>query len=650
MKHSFFLPAVLSLFLSLPAFSQFIPVNPKMVTRLEAEFSVYEPDTTASAVLLFHGEDIMVRFNSDLEFIRETTVHDRYKILSDAGKQYADFNIIIDPEETVSDIKVETYNIEDGKLVKTKMSKKSVFKEKMTEKLDKITFAAENVKVGSVVDVYYVHTAPTIGIQDVYFQKEIPVNSEEVSVTYAEYLSYNRVQRGFITIEQGKDWRNTTISINGRGNLTYDMVTDKYKAKDVPALKRVPYLYCPEQFRSSVVYDVRGLAIPGVLYRTYGVSWDSVDAKFRELNFFSECYSKFRDMDGLKEAVEGVGEEEEKVVAVRRWINSKVAWNKKVRLRPDPVKKALKDGTASNAEINTLVASALNSIGFMVDPVLVKRRTSGFMVDYQVSIESFDTFILRVKSPEGNIWFLDAATPDGYLNVLPPDFLVSQGRLLPVSGPGQWVSVADACKGNSLMKTVRAEVSGDGTMRGAVAVIAKGECSYDVKKDYGSYDNEEGFIDDIANEEHLVVDEFRYNGEYSPGCEYEYTFEKDVEAGERIYLKPFLSPLNSHTAFSRETRNFPVEIPYPHTLSYSFMLSVPEGYEVEELPPVINYNKPSVGGKVQLMCRHTGGPVMVFYKFSLNTYIITAEHYQELREFWQAMASAEDCTIVLRKK
>ncbi|NJN35145.1 MAG: hypothetical protein HC817_13715, partial [Saprospiraceae bacterium] len=53
---------------------------------------------------------------------------------------------------------------------------------------------------------------------------------------------------------------------------------------------------------------------------------------------------------------------------------------------------------------------------------------------------------------------------------------------------------------------------------------------------------------------------------------------------ERIYLKPTLQSGWEKNPFVSEKRAYPVEMPYPINDLYSLILTIPEGYSVEELP------------------------------------------------------------------
>lgn len=96
-------------------------------------------------------------------------------------------------------------------------------------------------------------------------------------------------------------------------------------------------------------------------------------------------------------------------------------WDKNSRLVPDSAKDVLKKGSGSNADINALTASILNSLGYVAEPVLVRSRGNGILLDFHITMNAFNTFILRIRNADGSkSWFLDAAREEGGLNILNP--------------------------------------------------------------------------------------------------------------------------------------------------------------------------------------------------------------------------------------
>ena len=653
MKKILFLFAALAV--SFAAAAQKIPVDPKFgnVSDAEIDMTVYEPDTSAVAVMLYREytmELIISHITGGIS--KEITVHERIKVLKEEGKKFGDYSFLYvssnDLKEAYSGVKVETFNREGGKVVRTKMSKKFDFDEKYADEVRRRSFSAENVKVGSVIEVSYKFTSPRyFAIDDIDIQMTIPVNQAHIEVGHAEYFTVNRTQRGSVPTQYQSKSRIVSL---GSTSTSYQMDTDIFDAVDVPALPSESFSYCPEQYRASIVYDMSGVIIPGRVYESISMKWPDVDKAIRESDIVKVSQGKFRDIKELQAALEGVEGDEARIAAVRNFIVGKVKWDKKSLLVPDEARTVLKQGSGSDADINALTASALNTLGYTAEPVMVRSRDSGMLIDFHISLRSFDTFILRVSSPDDSkTWFLDAARDEGYLNVLDPMFLVDKARLIPFDGPGDWVDLTNLTR-SRVAEMVRMKMEADGTLTGNAHIAASNEDSYAIKHHYNDFDTEDAYLEEIESDENLEVTRFEIKNEYGPNVEVTYDFEKENEAGGLVYIQPILSQFHSASDFRKEERKLPVDFPFPESLTYSLSLEIPAGYAVEELPEKKVMNFPTLGGRIQFLCQQVGNNVSVTYRTSLDKVLILPDDYADLRLFWETAVGIEKSTIVLKKQ
>ena len=653
MKKIVFILAALAV--SVAAGAQRIPVDPKFgnVSDAEIDMTVYEPDTSAVAVMLYrqYAMDLVISGTTG-GIVKEITVHERIKVLKEEGKKFGDYSFLYlhsnNMKEDYSGVKVETYNRENGKVVRTKMSKKFDFDEKYSEDVRRRSFSAENVKVGSVIEVAYKFTSPRyFDIDDIDIQLTIPVNQAHIEVGHAEYFTVNRTQRGAVYSQHRKDNRLANL---GATSTTYNVELDIFDAVDVPALPSESHSFCPEQFRSSIVYDMSGVVIPGQVYQSISMKWPDVDKAIAESDIFKVCKGKFREAKELEAALAGVEGDEARIAAVRNFVAGKVKWDETSMLVPDGAREVLKQGSGSDADINALTASALNTIGYTAVPVMVRRRSSGMLIDFHISLRSFDTFILRVSTPDGKqSWFLDAAREEGYLNVLSPQFLVEKARVIPFDGPGEWADLTNLTRPR-VAEMVKMKMEPDGTLTGSAQIVGSNGDSYVIKANYNDFDTEDAFLEDIESDEHLEITSFDIKKEYGPSVELNYTFEKENDAGDLVYIQPILSEFHPASAFRKEERKLPVDFPFPESLVYSFSLEIPDGYVVEELPEKTLKVFPPVGGRVQLMAQQLGNSVSVNYRVTLDKMMILPEDYADLRLFWEAAVGVEKSTIVLKKQ
>lgn len=229
--------------------AQTIPVNKQFgkVSKEELGLSIYEPDTSAVALVLYENQDICIDFDENYDFYLTTKKHIRLKILKEEGLDRADFELIHlvagKLRETIRGIEVVTYNLKDGRIEESRMPKSAVYDEDYIDDYKKLTFSAVNVKVGSVIEVKYEISSNIYwDIDEVYFQKNIPVNCSECEIRIPKMFTFNKRVHGYHKVDYESDSSTSVISLRA-GSMPYEIQIDKFHVSDLPAFKKEPYVY-----------------------------------------------------------------------------------------------------------------------------------------------------------------------------------------------------------------------------------------------------------------------------------------------------------------------------------------------------------------------------------------------------------------------
>ena len=140
----------------LPVYSQKSPIKFGEIPMEDLKMNSYDKDSSAAAVVLVdYGEAyLQISMNNvTLNFER----HVRIKILNKEGLKWADVAVQLyrsgSAEEKIGSVKAATYNLENGKLVASAMSKDAVFKEKFNNYKNVQKFSLPNVKSLSVKSI-----------------------------------------------------------------------------------------------------------------------------------------------------------------------------------------------------------------------------------------------------------------------------------------------------------------------------------------------------------------------------------------------------------------------------------------------------------------------------------------------------------------
>ncbi|MEL7341425.1 MAG: transglutaminase, partial [Bacteroidota bacterium] len=158
MRFSIFARAAVCLLLCATCVSSLEAQNKKFlrfgkVDPAELTMESYELDAEAGAVILFEKEHVYFDVIKD-KFQLVFEVHRRVKIFSSSESDQANVEIpfySFNRMEEVTSVKGMTYNLEDGKIVESKLERDAVFLEDVSDYFSQKKFALPNVKDGSVI-------------------------------------------------------------------------------------------------------------------------------------------------------------------------------------------------------------------------------------------------------------------------------------------------------------------------------------------------------------------------------------------------------------------------------------------------------------------------------------------------------------------
>ena len=161
----------------------------------------YSIDSNANAVVIADIGTSEVIANSKGSFSLEFTHYRRVHILNKNGYDAA--NVVFelyndgDNEEKVDDLKGVTYNLENGKVVATKLDKNAMFKDKLSKKWEARKFTLSNVKEGSIIEFEYKTMSDFLfNVEPWEFQGDYPVLWSEYNFSKPEFLGYVPLSQG----------------------------------------------------------------------------------------------------------------------------------------------------------------------------------------------------------------------------------------------------------------------------------------------------------------------------------------------------------------------------------------------------------------------------------------------------------------------
>ena len=646
------------------------------IDKGDLEMKVYPLDSSAKAVVLGDKGFSTLKYDPNDGFYLSHTRHRRIKILTKEGYDLADVAVYLYERggsgEKLSSFKAATYNLENGKLKATKLGKKSKFKERYNENYTVEKFTFPDVKEGSVIEyTYNLRSDFIFNLQDWEFQSDIPAVWSEYVVEIPEFFTYRQFAQGFheMSVNNKTDARDKIVfrtkSRSGGNSSSYNVKTTfsqdeipysktvyHWRAEEVPAFKEEPYMASTENFISKIIFELASTQFPNSPIKRYMGTWSDVNRTF--LN--DEDFGKVLDgspflKERVASVIAGATTDAEKTIAILKDVRSSMTWNGNHRKYiTNTLRSAVKEGEGSSADINLLLINMLRKAGVRADPVLISTRGNGFVREQFALSSQFD-FVICAAEFDGKVVLLDATDRTLPGNLLPQRDLNGRGWRVSAINPG-WINLTSGGR-EMVLVTATMELTEDGMLKGATETAYNDYAARRARINYVK--NKEGYQEKVSEDMGWKINEMNLEGvkELDKPFVMKANIESDfgVESlGELVYINPFLSEQWEENPFKLESRQFPVDFISPIMETYMLTLTIPEGYEIDELPKSEVVKLPNGAGKFAYYMQQADNTISFRCTINLTKTLFTGPEYPYLRQFFTKIVEKEAEQIVLKKK
>lgn len=637
-------------------------------TKQELELKTYTPDSTASALYLAKTGYASYFYNDQQGFYINYEYLNRIKVLKQDGGDMANIEILyhyidgsVRNREEVFDISAQSFNLENGKIVKTKMPANLIFKERVSPNTMLVKFTIPNVKVGSVIEYKYkIHSEVLSSLSSWYGQASIPVVYSRYEVAIPEYFAFNLEMRGHgkLITERKPGIVNFTIGGNLGGAsqpLTVRTTELSFEGNNMEAVKADDYTWCPSDYRAHVDFEMSGYQFPGSLYKSFSSSWNDVDdmvindSSFGGLLNMKNPFSN--EMASLK--LETLPSIEDKVSAIFNLLNKKMKWNDKYKLWSDDIKKDISAGTGSNASINFVLMSMLRDAGISCTPTLLRTCDEGVLPLTHPSLSSFNTFVVRFIGSNNTPEYIDASCINGYINILPNILNVNRARILDknINESSRWANLTKLSKNMANYQLI-ASLDENGLIKGTRSAILMGQHALACRKSYNS-SSEAKFKSNIENALNVRINNLAIKNidKFAPDVTMKMDFEGDATVNDSIiYINPMIIPDKSENKFVQVDRKLPIEMSYPEECIINTTIAIPKGYIVEEMPKSQTFTLPNNAAKcIYSVSANSDNNITAQYRFILSKTLFAPEEYKLLKDFWSILVEKNNGMVVLKK-
>lgn len=635
------------------------------VSIKELEEKACPNDTTASAAILFNKAKTFFKYDNKFGFSIVTENSFRIKIYKKDGLNWANYKL---PYRTgydkLNDDRVEfsdgvTYNIENGKIVKTKLSREGVFKTAINKNWKEATITMPNVKVGSIIEFKYILISENIvEFPDFIFQYNIPVNSSEYNVDIPGFFVYKAVaKRPSEIISESNVTRGSLQFANEHSptttqSVSFEQQSNRHRAYYIPALKEEPFVDNIENYRISIQHELEKTQFYQEPVKDYSTTWEGVAKTiYLDKDFGKELKERDYITQDLARILKNVDSQTERLDVIFKFVQNKMNWDHKKGYYTDKgVKQAYIDGTGNDAEINFILIAMLNYAGIPTNPVLLSTLDNGVPIFPNRTIFNY---VIAAAEIDGKQILLDATNKYTTNNILPTYTLNWTGRLLREDGTSEIIKLEPKFSSKKVINMM-VSIGENGLLSGKYRVFRTDYEAFTFREKYAGI-NQQNYLEKVEND-FPGIQISDYNIENSKEVSkpvnenFNFTIDNQCEIiGDRIYINPQLFLAETKNPFVQEKRDYPIYFGYPTQEKFNINIEIPKGYAVESIPKAIKLQTRENIVSFTFNAEISNNTIQIAIVEDSNKQLVSSGVYPVLKDFYKQMIDKLNEKIVLKK-
>jgi hypothetical protein len=634
---------------------------------------------TSAVVVADVGKSEFIANTSQLSFSLIFTEKKRIKIINKNGFDAASITIPLyvydNKSEKLDYLDAYTYNIENGKVVGTKVVKSSIYSEKHDKNwiYNKFTFPA--LKEGSIIEYSYeIKSDFFFNLQPWTFQGEYPVLWSQYEAGIPEFYNYvilsqgyqpffikelEKLDKSFSFVERVE--RETTTdgappTSSGLNSLKLDGIIDHHTwvMKNVPALKEEAFTTTLGNAVAKIEFQLNMVVFPNSISKSYMSSWEKVAGDLMLASEFGGLIDRpnnWLDND-VNDIVKNAATQKQKAQKIYEYVRDNFTCNGTDGINvTNGLKDVFKNKSGSVAGINMLLIAMLKTQRINVNPVILSTRDHGFTHEFYPLINRYNYVIAKVVIDD-TITYLDATVRQLDFGTLPSGVYNGQAREITKDFAAEVYFSADSLKESGFTSVFVSNMQ-NGTVE-------------------GSFIHNFGVYESLKLREKMtktLMDDFKkslqqeYPGEITidniqidslkllnmpVAVKFDLKFKSFTEE-DIIYFNPMLGDAIKKNPFAAAERYYPVEMPYTIDDSYNLRMEIPTGYKVDELPKSVRFKFNEGEGMFEYLISSDNEIIQMRCRLILKKANFINEDYKSLREFYGLIVKKESEQIVFKK-
>jgi hypothetical protein len=603
------------------AYSQPAPARYGKIDMADLLMKVYDSDTTAEAVILCDYGSLNT---ATIDFTRLL----RIKILKKEGSDLVNKVFYI---PGTGSIRGCTYNLVDGEVVESKLKNESIFKEEVRDNYYRYRVTMPDVKVGSVVEISYTYP----GLPGEWsFQDKVPVRWSELRIPSSDIFSFQKIFYGF-----------EPFYINEPG---------RWVTKDMPAMHPEPFVNSINNYLNRAEIELTSIDVPGYM-RFFTTSWDAVNTYLNQSKYFGMATSMASFLGEDVRKIKALNLNDiDRMKAACDTIKKRVKWNDQKSLySTGDLAFAYKKGSGNCADVNLILVQLLKKLDFEAFPIALSTRDNGIISPSFPTIDKFNYVVAGVKY-NGKNYYFDATEKNLPPGMLPFRALNGRGRIIHAQF-SDWVDLTPAVdKKEVIFCDMKLDESGEIT--GKMTYTESDYAGYYLRNELLTHNSHDEYVKEIESEHPgLTVNNYAVENLDTIQKPAREIFDVNLSGyadmvGDMISISPMLIEKMDTNPFKLETRKYPIDYGHPMKTRYVLSLTVPQGYEVSEVPLPINLALPNKSGRFSYNVVVNGNTVQLITNFDINKSLFVESEYQLVKEFYNQVIAKQAEVIMLKKK
>ena len=569
-------------------------------------------------------------------------------------------------EEVLEDVEAATYNIDNGKIVATKLNKKELIKENFSKNILLNKFTLPDLKEGCIIEYKYTIKSPYDNMLHSWaFQDdEYPTLWSEYQVTLPHLYSYAIVKKGaYRTLAVDSSmlkYKSYTIlahSNNGYSrseiiNTSGDAKWFLWAMKEVPSYKVQSFVANPNDHIAEYEFQLQSIKYSEQTVVRRIKSWYETANSLLQSENFGQIIDKEKNDWIEKEvnAITGAKEGAEAANLVFKYLRDNfIASNNNSIYLTDEPKKIFKNKKGNIADINLMLTAMLYNKGYIAEPVILSTRGNGKVDEVSAILNQYNYVVCRLKI-DTTTYFLDASDKHNGFGKLPNKCYNGFGRVI-AQNPFLVNLSADNNEESKVTSIFIANAENgklEASFTSNLGYVESQEVRNRLLKTttpdfFKEITIDYSFAPKISNEE--LENEKNYDLPLTVKYDLNFSLGDD----DIIYFNPLLNEITKENIFKAEKRIFKVEMPFTVNETYILNMEIPKGYVVDELPKSVRSKLNESEGLFEYIISNKEGFIQLKCKFQLNKANYEVEDYESLREFFGLMVKKQSEQIVFKK-